>query len=82
MKRFLFLVMVAVAISVAVTLLNIFVQPPEVRDQQVIDLCWKESRDTTIPPAEQRVNDGICRGLEELYRVNYGTSTRVFPFRP
>ena len=76
MKRYLFLGIVAVIATVVVLLAQEFLKSPQERDQAVIGLCSKESRDTTIPPAEQRVNDDICRGLEELYRVNYGTNPR------
>lgn len=72
MKRYLFLMLLAVAIAVAAALVGIMLQSPEEKDRQVIKLCWKESRDTTIPLAQQRVTDGTCRALEELYWLNYG----------
>ena len=77
MKRYLFLGLVAVIAAVGLILVKDLLQSPEAKDQAVIDLCWKESGDTTIQPAQQRVDDATCRGLEDLYRLNYGSSPRA-----
>ena len=72
MKRYLFLGLVAVIAFVALNLVDMALQSPQEKDLGVINECWKQSRGSTS--TQRQVTIGACRALEEVYRLNYGTS--------
>lgn len=74
MKRYLFLGLVSVIAFVTLNLVYLALQSPQEKDLGVINECWEQSRGSAITQAQRQVTIGACRALEEVYRLNYGTS--------